>query len=147
MAVLGVIKGFSRLPKDFREAVQNMGDTLFIHMNYSFNKAVKQTVKYAVELAGQKGGVDTDNELIIKIQKPRPLKLEVAFPKLVFDHRATVFEKDDWKFKGNWMKYCGKADIFIDGKFKRTIDEYFGCANQIQADMDSYITNLLPGNP
>jgi hypothetical protein len=113
MAVLGVIKGFSRLPKDFRKAVQNMGDTLFIHTNYSFNKAVKQTIKYAAKLAVQNGGVATDNELIIKIQKPQPLKLEVTFPKLVFDHRATVFEKDGWKFKGNWMKYSPRKGLNI----------------------------------
>ena len=189
MAVLGVMKGFSGLPKEYQQAVQAMGDTLFIHTSYSFNKAVNQTMKYARELALKNGGIANDRELKIKIQTPHPFKPEVAFPKLVFDHKVTVFEKDRWQFTGNWavykgqdednnnklfeeakfssqpgdeallsfegtgisvcgnwMKDCGKADIFIDGRLKRTIDEYFGCANQIQTDMDLYhITGLKPG--
>ena len=189
MAVLGVIKGLSGLPEKYREAVQKMGDTLFIFTKYSFNKAVEQTVKYAKELTVKNGGLVNDRELKIKIQNPKPYIAEVSFPKLVADHRVTVFEKQGWQFHGdwavfntndednnntlfdqakysshagdeailnfdgtgisvcgNWMKNCGKAEIYIDGKLKRTIDNYFGCANQIQTDMDSYhILNLNPG--
>ena len=189
MAVLGVIKGLSHLPVEYRDAVQKMGDTLFIHTNYSFNKAVSQTIKYAKDLAVQNGGNVTDSEVKIKVQTPEPYAAEVAFPKLVADHRVTVFDKQGWQFKGNWTVFntndednnnklfdqakfsseagdeatlnfegtgisvcgnwhreCGKADIFIDGKLRRTIDEYFWFADQIQNDMDLYhITNLKPG--
>jgi len=189
MAVLGVIKGLSHLPAEYRNAVQKMGDTLFINTNYSFNKAVSQTIKYAKDLAVQNGGYVTDSEVKIKVQAPEPYAAEVAFPKLVADHRVTVFDKQGWQFKGNWTVFntndednnnklfdqakfsseagdeaslnfegtgisvcgnwhreCGKADIFIDGKLRRTIDEYFWFADQIQNDMDLYhITNLKPG--
>jgi ADP-ribosylglycohydrolase len=186
LAVLGVIKGLSGLPKEYREAVQNMGDTLFIHTDYTFNKAVDQTIKYAKELAIQNGGSATENELTIKVQPNQTYPLEIAFPKLVFDHKVSVFEKNRWQFKGqwktfntnnedannalydeakfssetgneavlnfegtgisvcgNWHRECGKADIYIDGELKRTIDEYFWFAKQIHNDMDLYhITNL-----
>lgn len=189
MAVLGVIKGFSGLPKAYREAVQAIGDSLFSNTNYSFNKAVDQTLKYAKDIAEKNGGVATDNELRIKIQAPAPFTPEVAFPKLVFDRKASVFEKGGWDFKGtweiykhenewvkgdifsqamvsskagdeaifsfegtgvsivgNWFKDCGKADIFVDDVLKRTIDGYFGFANQTHTDMDLYhITNLPQG--
>ncbi len=181
MAVLGVIKGFSGLPQPYREAVQAIGDSLFINTNYSFNKAVAQTMKYVKDLAVQNGGTITDKELKIKVQPPQPFALEVAFPKLVFDRSASVFEKGGWDFKGswtacpaqnaqamfsanagdeaifsfegtgvsivgNWFKDCGKADIFVDGELKRTIDGYFGFANQTHTDMNLYhITNLPQG--
>jgi len=181
MAVLGVIKGFSGLPQTYRDAVQAIGDSLFINTNYSFNKAVDQTMKYAKDLAVENGGTVTDKELMIKVQVPQPFVLEVAFPKLVFDRTASVFEKGGWDFKGdwaafpakntqsmfsskagdeavfsfegtgvsivgNWFKDCGKADVFVDGELKRTIDGYFGFANQTHTDMDLYhITNLTPG--
>ncbi len=189
MAVLGVVKGLSGLPENYRKAVQNMGDTLFIFTNYSFNKAVSQTIKYAKELAVQNGGAATATELKIKVQNPQLYMPEIAFAKLVADHRVTVFEKDGWQFKGKWSTYntnnedennklydeakfssqagdeanlnfegtgisvcgnwhreCGKADIFIDGKLKRTIDEYFWFANQSHNDMDLFhVTNLKPG--
>jgi len=181
MAVLGVIKGLSGLPMEYREAVQAIGDSLFINTNYSFNKAVDQTLKYAKDLTIQNGGTVTDKELKIKVQKPQPFAFEVAFPKLVFDRSASVFEKSGWDFKGNWETYkpkyaqamfsskagdeaiftfegtgvsivgnwfkdCGKADIFVDGELKRTIDGYFGFANQTHTDMNLYhITNLPQG--
>jgi len=181
MAVLGVIKGFSGLPQAYRGAIQAIGDSLFINTNYSFNKAVDQTMKYAKDLAVENGGTVTDKELMIKVQVPQPFVLEVAFPKLVFDRTASVFEKGGWDFKGdwaafpakntqsmfsskagdeavfsfegtgvsivgNWFKDCGKADVFVDGELKRTIDGYFGFANQTHTDMDLYhITNLTPG--
>ena len=189
MAVLGVIKGLSGLPKAYRDAVQAIGDSLFINTNYSFNKAVDQTMKYAKDLAVQNGGAAIDTELKIKVQASQPFALEVAFPKLVFDRSASVFAKDGWEFKGkwatykhhnewvkgkdydqamasanagdeaifsfegtgasivgNWFKDCGKADIFVDGELKRTIDSYFGFANQTHTDMNLYhITNLPQG--
>jgi hypothetical protein len=181
MAVLGVIKGFNGLPQAYREAVQLIGDSLFINTNYSFNKAVDQTMKYAKELTIENGGTASDTELAIKVQAPQPFALEVSFPKLVFDRSVTVFEKGGWDFKGNWETYnptnaqamfsskagdeaiftfvgtgvsivgnwfkdCGKADIFVDGEMKRTIDGYFSFANQTHTDMNLYhITNLTQG--
>ena len=183
MAVLGVIKGLSGLPQTYREAVQAIGDSLFINTNYSFNKAVDQTLKYAKGLVVENGGQATDTELKIKVQAPQPFALEDAFPKLVFDHNVSVFDKGSWEFKGkwenfkrnkkdnqamvsgnkgdeaslsfegtgvsiegNWFADGGKADIFVDGELKRTVDEYFNFANQTHSNMDIFhITNLKPG--
>ena len=181
MAVLGVIKGFSGLPKGYREAIQAMGDSLFIHTNYSFNLAVDQTLQYAKNLVLKNGGAAAEKEIKIKVQMPKSLTLETAFPKLVFDRHVSVFDKDGWEFKGkwetfgknnsqakfsstagdeavftfngtgvsisgNWFKDCGKADVFVDGKLKRTIDGYFWFANQTHNDMNLYhIFNLQPG--
>ncbi len=139
-------------------------------------------MKYAKDLAVQNGGAATDAELKIKVQAPQPFALEVAFPKLVFDRSASVFEKGGWDFKGNWEIYKpkndqamfsskagdeatftfegtgvsivgnwfkdgGKADIFVDGELKRTIDGYYDFANQTHTDMNLYhITNLPQGN-
>ena len=181
MAVLGVVKGLNGLPPEYRNSVHAIGDSTFINTKYSFNKAVEQTMKYARNLVIQNGGTATDTELKIKVQAPKPFPLEVAFPKLVFDHNVDIFNKSGWEFKGrwetskqggaqakfsanagdeaifsfegtgvsivgNWFKDCGKADIFVDGKMKRTIDGYFDFANQTHRGMNIYhITNLPQG--
>ena len=183
MAVLGVIKGLSGLPQTYREAVQAIGDSLFINTTYSYNKAVEQTLKYAKGLVIENGGQATDSELTIKVQASQPFALEDAFPKLVFDHNVSVFDKAGWEFKGkwetfkknskddqamfsgnkgdeavlnfegtgvsivgNWFKDGGKADVYVDGTLKRTIDAYFYFANQTHTGMDLYhITNLSQG--
>ena len=76
------------------------------------------------------GGQASDKELRIKTQTPIPGSPEFSFPSLIFERRVTPFENGGWKFKGNWGRNCGKADIYVDGKFKRTIDCYFNFAGQ-----------------
>ncbi len=63
MAVLGVIKGFSHLPEKFREAVNSIGDSIFINTDYSFNKAVERTLNYAKKLVISNGGLANGTDL------------------------------------------------------------------------------------
>lgn len=186
MAVLGVIKGLSGLPAEYQQAVNAIGDSLFVNTDYSFNKAVDKTFQYAQKLAVENGGQSTENELKIKVQQPQAFALEVSFPKLVFDRKISAFATESVELKGKWNKYSysdknevkdqavysgtkgdeisfsfegtgvslvgnwlksgGKADIFVDGQFKRTIDCYFYYAQQEFQYMSLYhITNLPQG--
>jgi hypothetical protein len=181
MAVLGVAKGFNAFPKEFRDHVLAISDSLFVNTNYSFNKSVENTLKYAKELTVKNGGEVTDTELKINVQTPDPGKVEVSFPKLVFDRRVPVSEKKAWEFKGkwetnfkedtivqarfsanasdeatfnfegtgvsiagNWNNNCGKADIYVDGKLKRTIDSYFDFSTQHPGNVNLYLIMGLP---
>ncbi len=189
MALLGVIKGLSGLPAEYQNAVNNIGDSVFINTTYSFNKAVDKTLEYAQKLTVENGGEFSGKELKIKIQQPKPFALEVSFHKLVFDKKISSFADDGVALKGNWKSYSymnpwsnqevkeqsrfsgnagdeisftfegtgvsivgnwfkdgGKADVFIDDEFKRTIDCFFNFANQQHQDMNLYhITNLPEG--
>jgi len=179
MAVLGVIKGLSGLPAEYQAVVEAIGDSVFVNTSYSFNKAVEKTLEYAQKLAVQNGGESTSGELKIKVQQPQSMALEVAFPKLVFDKKVSVFANDGCELKGkwasfgnnqakysgtagdeisfafegtgvsivgNWVKDGGKADVYVDGQLKRTIDCYFNFSKQEHWNMDLYhITNLPEG--
>lgn len=190
MAVLGVIKGLSRLPVEYQQTVKAISDSLFVHTDYSFNKAVDKTLEYAQKLAVENGGELTGRELKIKAQQPQPFAVEKAFPKLVFDKRENVFTGNGWKAKGKWNSYSytdgwlkkeledhakfsgkagdeitfsfegtgvsiegcwmrdgGKADVFIDSRFKRTIDSYFYYSKQEKRrEMNLFhVTNLSEG--
>jgi hypothetical protein len=105
LAVLGVIKGFSNLPDDMKDGIKAIGDSTFINTNYSFNKAVESTYNYAIGFIKENDGKVTGKKLRIKVQKPVPLKFEVAFPDMVFDRTISVFDKDGFIFKGAWKKY------------------------------------------
>lgn len=190
MAVLGVIKGLSGLPAEYRDAVVAIGDSLFINTDYSFNKAVEKTFEYAQKLNVENGGESTAEELKIKVQQPVPFALEDAFPKLVFNRRVKVSDNSAWEVKGqwdgfrnidgraqmevkdqptfsgkagdeisfsfegtgasiegHWLKDGGKADVYVDGEFKRSIDCYFNFSNQEHRNMNIFhVTNLPQGN-
>ena len=102
MAVLGIIKGFNRLPKNMQEGVKAIGDSIFINTTYSFNSAVSSTNKYALDLIVKGGGTVTDKKIMVKTQVPAAPVLEVSFPNVVFDKRVSVFEENGWLFIGKW---------------------------------------------
>jgi len=47
---------------------------------------------------------------------------------------------------GNWYKDGGFADVYVDGKLHRTIDTYYGFANQQHTESMWHILNLEPGD-
>jgi hypothetical protein len=103
MAVLGVIIGFDRLPQEMKEGVIRMGDSLFINTDYSFNKAVENTFRYATQLIIENGGRVGENEISIAKQLPVAPVLEVSFPNVLLDRKIPVFDKAAWTFEGNWQ--------------------------------------------
>ena len=109
LAVLGLIKGFSGLPENMQAGVKAMGDSIFINTTYSFNTAVKNTNKYALELIAKDGGRITGNNILVKTQMPLAPPLEVAFPGIVFDKKQSVFDDNGWIFKGNWKTFEARS--------------------------------------
>ena len=109
MAVLGVIKGFSKLPSEFTKGVTEYKDSIFINTNYSFNKAVENTFKYALQNIQNESGDVSGSKIKIKIQEPVAPVLEVSFPFAVFDKKVSVFNDDAWKFTGNWTTVKQKS--------------------------------------
>jgi hypothetical protein len=102
MAVLGVMKGFSGLPKEMQEGVLAVGDSLFVNTTYSFKTAVNSTYKYALKLIQKEGGKVSENKISIRIQQPQPLPLEVSYPNTTFKSMIPVFDFKEWKLTGDW---------------------------------------------
>jgi hypothetical protein len=105
MAILGVIKGFSKLPEPLKSAVVGMQDSLFIYTDYSFKKAVDNTYKYALDLITEDGGTVKSDEIWIKNQDPVPAALEISFPKMVLSEKVSIFDEKRWKLTGKWQTF------------------------------------------
>jgi hypothetical protein len=178
LAVLGVIKGFSNLPENMRNGVLAVADSVFIHTNYSFNKAVESSYGYALDFITKQGGTADDDKIRIKKQQAKAPDLTVSFPDVIFDRRVSVFDQAVWKMtgawqnhktipwgqktlqdqsvysdhagdaleftfegtgvtlNGNWIRDGGKADLYLDGEFQRTIDSYFYYSGQEHYNMN-----------
>lgn len=105
MAVLGVIKGLSHLPEEMQKGIANLGDSIFINTNYSFNKAVESTYNYAISFIKSDSGKVNDDLIKIHEQMPTPAPLEVSFPNLVFDYKVSMFDSKKPDLKGSWKTY------------------------------------------
>jgi hypothetical protein len=103
LAVLGVINGFSGLPMEMQEGVSSIGDSLFIHTDYSFNSAVQATFNYARQLIKENGGKTEGRTFKIMREEPVAPVFEVAFPDVVFDKQISIFDTEAWKTKGKWQ--------------------------------------------
>jgi hypothetical protein len=66
---------------------------------------------------------------------------EKAGDELVIDFSGTGIS-----LEGNWYRDGGKADIYVDGNFHRTIDTYYDFANQQHTESIWHVMNLNPGN-
>jgi len=135
LAVLGVIGGFSGLPDDMQAGIRKIADSVFIHTTYSFNSAVESTFNYALDLINENEGSSSGNKIKIRKQEPVAEPFEVSFQDLVFDKSISIFDKDQWVFKGSWKtrqttdrngtntdqsRYAGKAGDEASISFRGT---------------------------
>lgn len=116
MAVIGVLRGLSKLPVEMQKGVKEVGDSIFINTNYSFNTAVESTYNYAIKLVKANGGTIKGDMISLPVQQFKPAKFEESFPKVVFDKKVSIFSKEDWKATGNWNVFKEKS---WDGKTVR----------------------------
>ena len=132
-AVIGVINGYKAIPEKYTGQINSIADSTFIFTGYTFNTAVDNTVKYAKQLIKENGGEVTDAEVKIKVQEPAAPAVEVSFPDVVFDHRASVFDKDGWTWKGNWK------DITVKQEKGKSV-KYAKCADKAGAEVSFKFT-------
>jgi hypothetical protein len=115
-------------------------------LEVSFPKLVFDHKMYV----NSKDGVEKKGDWTGNSKPKDPTKIEETSP-AVYSAKAGAeiiftFEGTGVSLVGNWFKDGGKADIFVDGVYKRTIDCYFNFANQQHENMDLYhITNLAEG--
>ena len=101
-AVLGIRDGYSNIPDKWKGGIPAIADSVFIFTEYSFNKVVDNTVKYAKLLIQENGGTVGDDVVKVKTQAPvAPAELEVSFPNLKPLYRSETTD-DAWTWKGSW---------------------------------------------
>jgi hypothetical protein len=120
MAVLGIVKGFSNLPKKMQSDVLSIADSTFENTNYSFNKAVSKTMQYAIDNIKNNGGNVKDNNLTVVIQQPKAPALTQSFPNTVLDKSISIFDSTAWVKKGNWKDFYTNY-WWVDKPFKQAL--------------------------
>jgi hypothetical protein len=151
--VLGVMLGYNRIPDSFKSGIPAIENTKFNFTDYSFNDIVKSTEARALKIIQMSGGKVTDQEVAVRVQKPRAPKLEQWNPGIP-DRRLT-FDDPAWSYSGAWKTeknskvsttsgdeatltfdgvavvllgrlsvHGGRADVYLDNKKVDTADAY-----------------------
>jgi hypothetical protein len=61
------------------------------------------------------------------------------------DELEITFTGTGISITGNWFRDGGKADVYVDGIFLRTIDTYYFFAEQQHVESIWHVMNLAPG--
>lgn len=106
-----------------------------------FDKRVKVFAPESWEAKGNWSNYDYLNPWTKNVEKNQARFSSTAGAELIF-----TFEGTGVSLVGNWVKDGGKADIYLDGQLKRTIDCYFNYARQEHNNMDlCHFFNLPEG--
>ncbi|HZT33557.1 MAG TPA: ADP-ribosylglycohydrolase family protein [Bryobacteraceae bacterium] len=104
--ILGVMLGYQAIPDVWKGGIPALADQKFAYTNFSFHSIVASTEKRAIALVEKTGGRREGDRLLVKVQPPRPPRLEVWD-----DYGAPVdrIAAGDarWKFAGPWQPEPG----------------------------------------
>ena len=103
-----------------------------------FDRKISVSANEGVELKGIWADVKSMDQTQLEVKSP------AKFSSKAGDELTFSFEGTGAGLSGNWWRDGGKADVFVDGEFKRTIDCYFDFANQQHDNMDLYHITGLP---
>jgi len=134
--ILATIKGYKKIPQFWKKGLSDVEPIDFKYTTISLNDAYQLSFKHALEMIKRNGGKLLDNEVIIKIQQPKTVPLEVAFeghyPIKRLDFNKTVEDEMSFEFEGIGFAVNGAAnkkgkedytfevEMYIDGKLIET---------------------------
>jgi hypothetical protein len=172
--ILGVMLGYDAIPHEWKGGIPEIANTKFEYTDFNFHTIVASTEKRALALIKQTGGEAEGGKLMVKVQAPKPPKLELW-------NYGTVAErvgvKDArWKLTGSWvtdpkrlmasqkgstvevsftgtgaivvgdyLPTGGKLDAYTDGKFDRTLDVNSDDKGSRGGESVYHIFELKPG--
>jgi len=105
--VLGTMRGFKALPREWVEHLPVVADKNFSFTNYSFNSIVASTLERAKHAIENAGGRILEDRIVIPPQKARKAKLEQFWAGKVVE-RVQVNDAR-WNWQGPWEQ-VGKVD-------------------------------------
>lgn len=110
-AVLGIINGYEAIPDKYKSHIPAIADMCFDHTDYSFNKAVAQSLQFIKENVVKNGGSVTEKAYKIKAQTPVAPEWVKGFDSLRVKEVVYMSDSDRWQFEGQWEDFAyGNGD-------------------------------------
>lgn len=117
--ILGVAMGYSAIPEEWKSGIPAVSDKVFSYTNFTFKTITESTVRRAIALAEKHGGRRDGETLRVKVQSPRPARLEV------WDDYGSPVERiaiDDARFRrtGEWQP--GRSGAMVSAQKGATVE-------------------------
>ncbi len=99
--VLGVMLGYNAIPENCKSGIAAIEDKNFDFTSYSFNTIVRSTEVRALKVIESAGGRVNEQQVTVRIQKPKAPKLEQWSPGI--PTRRLKATDPDWSYSGQWQ--------------------------------------------
>ena len=77
--ILGTMLGYSNIPDYWKQGLAEVEPIDFKYTTISLNRAYDMSYRQALEVIKKNGGMVDGEKVAIKVQKPKPVRLEVGF--------------------------------------------------------------------
>jgi len=88
--ILGTIMGYDAIPEKWMKNLYEVEDKYFAYTDISLNKAYAMSYDQALQVILANGGKVTDEDVVIKVQKPQEVRFEEAFAGHFPEPKASV---------------------------------------------------------
>jgi len=136
--ILGTILGYGKIPAYWKMGLKEAESIDFKYTTMSLQDVYEIGFKHALQTIEKNGGKITDDEVVIKVQRPQPVRYEKSFEglypkeKLSFqwtgDEFSFEFEGVGFAVRGETARWAGesthvtKAEVYVDGNLTDKID-------------------------
>ncbi|MBP5500665.1 MAG: ADP-ribosylglycohydrolase family protein [Bacteroidales bacterium] len=130
--ILGTMIGYNRIPKKWLTNLQEAEDMKLAYTSTSLNEAYQLSFKHALQMISRQGGEMNEDAVTIRLQEPKPVRLEQGFEKMIPVRRLFVDKHADpmveFSFVGTAFaltgsinnitdqSYCAELNVNIDGQ-------------------------------
>jgi hypothetical protein len=92
--ILGAVLGYSNIPEYWKMGLPEVEDIDFKYTSISLNDVYQMGYKHALQMVEQNGGTVNEDNLVIRLQVPEPVKFEQAFKRhFPIDRKRIEWEK------------------------------------------------------
>ena len=137
--ILGTVMGYNKIPAYWKQGLSAIEDINFKYTTMSLNAAYKVGYKHALENIMANGGQTKNEEVVIRTQKPVPVRFEKSFDGIypvssenvkwndAKDEASFEFDGTGFVIKGDASQWASQSDyvfqteLYIDGKMDSRI--------------------------
>jgi hypothetical protein len=101
--ILGTMIGYKGIPEQWKSGIPKIADTRFKYTNFTFKTIVDSTEKRAVAVVRKNGGRLEGNNLIVKVQAPKPPSKVELWDDYGSPVERISFSDKRWQWKGSWQ--------------------------------------------
>lgn len=141
--ILGTMLGYSNIPEKWKKNLYEVEDIDFAYTDISLNDVYRMSFDQAIEVIKRNGGRIEDDQVILKVQAPSPVRLEQSFeghwPAKRINKNKEIRELGPIDFYGKGIVVC-YSFTNVRGGVNTLAEDYIA---EVEVSLDGEIVEIV----